>query len=65
MNEEETIKESIIFFALGLISLIIGLISIIIGMYLWLKFPNNISHCFCIYYGGQFIGMGREILKNE
>lgn len=58
MNEEEKIKESIIFVALGLIN-------IVIGMYLWVKFPNNISHVFCVYYGGQFIGMGREILKNE
>ena len=58
MNKEEKTVKSLIFFALGLIS-------IFIGMYLWVKFPTKISHVFCVYYGGEFIGMGREILKNE
>lgn len=58
MNEEEKIKGSIIF-------LVLGLISIFLGMYLWIKFPYSASHLFCVYYGGQFIGAGREILKDE
>ena len=47
----------------AIIFLGLGLVAIIIGMYLWVKSPNNIAHIFCVYYGGQFIGMGREVLR--
>lgn len=54
MSEDE--KKAIIYFGLGLIC-------IIIGMCFWVKLPNNINHIFCVYFGGQFIGIGREVLK--
>ena len=46
----------------GLVLMILGLLNVIVGCVLWVKYPDNIAHLFFIYWGGKFIGEGKENL---
>lgn len=52
-------------FIIGMSLLGIAIVFIIIGSISWVKNPNRMIGLISYYFGGQFVGMGRVIMKND
>lgn len=55
-EEKENLMIAISLFGIAIVFIIIGSIS-------WLKNPTSVIGLAGYYFGGQFVGMGREIIK--
>lgn len=55
-NEKENFIIAISLFVIAIVFIIIGTIN-------WVNNPNSIMGLAGYYFGGQFVGMGREIIK--